>query len=100
MRSLNPEKRLKWLTTHPHGETDDLYSPYNSSTSIKDWRSDIVLRYYNEAARRVCRKIGTEFIEVFEVANSLHDLSFDGAHYNGPIERQIARTVMHALCVP
>jgi hypothetical protein len=96
---LNPKKLLIWLTTHPYGEVELLYKPFNVSSGRKDWRNEVVLREYNEAAKDICREVGVEFIEVFDVINAVHDLAFDGFHYNGPIERQIARTVLHRLCV-
>jgi hypothetical protein len=101
VQNLNPDKRLIWLTTHSFGERIELYLRLDNTTSTitKDWRSDVVLQKYNEAAKKSCRRVGVEFIEVFDVLNALHDLAFDGCHYSGPIEKQVARTVLHRLCV-
>lgn len=87
-------KRLVWLTTHPHGDNAPMYA-----SPPTEWRSDVLLQLYNEASVRVCREMGVEFVDVFRVADVVHDLSYDGAHYKWPVEREIVKTVLHSLCV-
>lgn len=92
-RLMLPEKRLIWVTLHPHGETDPMYTKPPT-----DWRTDIVLGAYNDAALKACEAHNFEFIDIFNVANAVHDLTYDGAHYKAPVARELARLVYHSVC--
>ena len=92
-RDLFPQKRLIWLTTHPTGEKPRMYS-----VPPTEWRTDVVFRAYNEAAIEVMNEMDFEYVDVFRVANVLHDLSYDGNHYKIPVEREVARIIFHTLC--
>ena len=81
-----------WLTTHPLGEGwDSLYTQPPG-----EWRTDGVMRAYNDAAAQAVGGAGFTVYDVFGMANVLHDLSYDGSHYKAPVEREIARLVAHA----
>jgi len=92
-RKLFPKKRLIWITNHPHGETRSI-----STTPPEDWRNDMVLHSYNDAALRILKELDFEHVDIFRVANVLHDLTYDGAHYKGAVERELARITLHTLC--
>ena len=84
-----PSKRIVWLTIHPHGEFYSLPQ--------REWRNDVVLKEYNDRAVELCLKYGYEFVDIFRVANAVHDLSYDGSHYISPVEREIVRVLLHSL---
>ena len=63
-----------------------------------EWRTDVVLRLYNEAAVKELEAINFEYIDVFRIANVLHDLTYDGSHFKAPVEREVARVIFHSLC--
>lgn len=85
-------KRVFWLTTHAYSENSEMYlqSPNN-------WRSDIALSDYNQAARLVADAEGVGFIDLFAIADAMHDLTYDDCHYKSPVERELARVVLHTI---
>ncbi len=87
--AMFPSKRIVWLTIHPHGEIYEYHK--------NEFRNDIVLKEYNNAAVELCRRYGYEYVDVFRHANALHDLTYDGAHYKIPVEREIVRILLHSL---
>jgi hypothetical protein len=92
-RATLPSKRLVWLTNHPNGHADRM-----ATSPPDEWRTDVVLREYNEAAVKELESINFEYIDVFRIANVLHDLTYDGSHFKVPIEREVARIIFHSLC--
>ena len=45
----------------------------------------------------MCARQGFEYIDIFEIANVVHDVSYDGAHYIHAVEREIIRIILHSL---
>ena len=64
-----------------------------------DWRNEVFIKAYNEVAVDVAQRLNVPVIDVFNVASALSDLSWDGAHYLLPVEREIARVVLHILSI-
>ena len=84
MRSRFATKRLIWLTVNPFPDTPSMYM-----IPPKEWRSQEVLRAYNDAAIKVANELKFEYIDTFKHANGLHDLSYDGAHFKAPLLREV-----------
>eukprot|EP01041_Mallomonas_annulata_P007329 gene7329-14949_t len=85
-------KRLLWITPFPHGSADSLFR-----VPPEDWRNEIVLHAYNNAAIEVCKELNVDYIDIFGIANVLHDLSYDAAHFKAPVAREMALLVLNVL---
>jgi len=77
--------RLLWLTVNPIGMSRSL----NSSKSM-EFRSSYNLHMYARASIAVAKKLRVHYLDVFTIANSLRDVSYDGAHFKGCVGREIA----------
>eukprot|EP00607_Mallomonas_marina_P002159 CAMPEP_0182436784 /NCGR_PEP_ID=MMETSP1167-20130531/83579_1 /TAXON_ID=2988 /ORGANISM="Mallomonas Sp, Strain CCMP3275" /LENGTH=298 /DNA_ID=CAMNT_0024629323 /DNA_START=417 /DNA_END=1313 /DNA_ORIENTATION=- len=86
-------RKLLWITTHPNGDMLQSYAQ-----PPKELRTHSLLSRYNDLARELCRNHSVDFIDVYNVASVLSDLSYDGFHYKLPVEREVARVVAHELC--
>ena len=65
----------------------------------KEWRNEVFIKAYNEVAVDVAQRLDVPVIDVFNVASTLSDLSWDGHHYILPVGREIARVVLHILSI-
>ena len=79
--------RIFWATTHPHGFTRNVASGY-------DARDSSTLREYAKASMQVAASVGIRYIDIHGMADALHDLSYDGAHFGAPVEPAIAKYVL------
>jgi hypothetical protein len=92
-KQVYPNKRLLWLTIHAHSD-----NAQQRSHPPTDWRYDVVLRQFNQAAIRACKSTGVDYIDVFEVMNAVNDITYDGQHYGHAVERGLAKLVFNEIC--
>eukprot|EP01041_Mallomonas_annulata_P006300 gene6300-12749_t len=86
-------RRLIWLTTHPNG---DLSNSYLSPP--KELRTHTLLKVFNNIAIKLSLNLSVDYIDIFKFSSVLNDMTYDGFHYKLPMEREIAKVVLHELC--
>ena len=86
--------KLYWLTTHPNPDKFNMYEDPPG-----DWRTPELLEAYNNIAKRVASKLNVSVIDVYNVAAVVNDISYDAMHYKAPVGREIAKIVLHDVCV-
>jgi len=89
-RSRHPHLRITWVDTNPHPVMSA-----QASCPPTDWRFPHVLAAYNRIAREevLATNGSIGFIETFSISFPLFDLSFDMAHYQGPVGIALANVL-------
>lgn len=87
--------RLLWLTVHPCGEiiSNGNFSIFGSGRL--EFRSSHYLGLFAKASVHVAKSLRVAYFDIFSVANAIHDTSYDGCHYKGPLEGEVAWLVYH-----
>jgi hypothetical protein len=90
----HPHLRITWVDTNPHPVMS-----FQTACPPTDWRLPHVLAAYNRIARE--EVLATNgyigFLETFSVTFPLFDLSFDMAHYQGPVGVALANVMAGIL---
>jgi len=90
MKMAQPHMIMVWLSVNPMPFIRDIYGKCPPS----DWRNDVVLRAYNNAAKCVMDaefsasrewRERWHFLNVFDIIDPIRDVSYDGTHYANPI---------------
>jgi hypothetical protein len=94
LHDRHPNVTITWVSTNPH--------PFNrrmAQCPAQEWRFPHVIAAYNAAARAAAGRTGgvIGYLDAFRVALPLLDLSFDDAHYQGPVGAAIGRVFGHCL---
>ena len=111
LRNISQRFRLPvtWVASNPYpinaggpSYANRLSRPYDMATCpTNERRFPHLLRGYNKAARQIAEAHGIEYLDTWEVALPLFDLSADNAHYawgDSPVARpQAARALNWAL---
>jgi hypothetical protein len=78
MQKEYPTVKFFWMSTNAHGYVDSILNG-------GEWRIDPVLEKLNSIVDRLTKKYSVEFINTYEIAKVLADLSFDWSHYRGAV---------------
>ena len=91
---LRPKVRsLTWVSTNPHP-----LGRAQRTCPATDWRFPHLIASFNHIAHaEVLRSPGIGWLDTYAIAFPLSDLSFDGAHYQGPVGIALAHALAHHL---
>jgi hypothetical protein len=85
-----------WMDTNPLPQ-----HPYTRTCPPKDFRFPHVIAYYNEIASMSLRMYPRlKLIPSFDMVFQLWDVTYDGAHYSGPVGMALAKLMASAICKP
>jgi hypothetical protein len=93
-RTRHPHLRFTWVSTNPHA-----IMFFHTACPPTDWRFPHILAAYNRIALdEVAATNGSVgFLDTFSIGFPLLDLSFDMAHYQGPVGIAFANAL--ARCI-
>ena len=92
MLTLDQNLEVAWVSMPPFPDDPSVYE-----VPLRNWRSQPVIQAYNAAAASMCKRAGVKFIDIFNVGVALHDVTYDGHHYDLPVGREMTRALLANL---
>jgi len=86
-------KRAFWISTLPIS-----YQRRTYQCPPTDLRNDAILPLFNNIAKSLAHMSSlVSYVDVYDVVDTLRDLSYDGAHYGNPVGELVAQIVLRNL---
>jgi hypothetical protein len=82
--------QVYWVSTNAHGYVDSMYNN-------QDWRNDVVTDKYHSIAKFSAQSLHLQYIDLYPIVRPLQDLAYDGVHFMGIIEDELARGLLEFL---
>jgi len=92
-----PHVNITWISTNPLPMHTRMFA-----CPLTDWRLPNVISAYNLVAHDVVSRTGglISYLDTFCIAFPAFDLSFDGAHYQGPVGVALASLFLQSFRWP
>jgi hypothetical protein len=98
LKSKYVHVNISWVSTNPHPIS--FWGPvWGNHCPLHDWRLPHVISAYNLVAHDVISDTGglVSYVDTFSIAFPAFDLTFDGAHYQGPVGVALAHLLLQSL---
>jgi len=82
-----PGTEIFWATNHPFMGPGE------------NFRNTETLKMLSDVSKNVAKEVNVKIIDINNILTAMWDVSFDGAHYDGPYEREIGIAATHEICM-